>query len=480
VATAVAQAAGPAAEPVAMKPVKGAGLAEAVARCVRSGGRFLHLCDLPDGGLLALCDTAGGARAWRTPPLDPGAAVPRPSARGVPAALHAERALAAEGIRWSTDAPEVAVHGRGVFTFPLGPVRADVAESVAWRLLVMGDEVLGLRLDFGYKRRGVEAAMGEAGPAAGVALAERVTGTSPVAHALAYSHAWEAALGVEVPPAALFWRGVLAELERLHSHLGDLGSLASSTGLPVASAELLLLKEQVLQLCADLCGHRYLRGAVVPGGLAVRPPGGAAPDVAGRLQPLARRFGEIVQALDGSGSFLDRLHAAGRIPERCAAELQPVGPVGRACGLPYDVRLDRPYGAYREQAPRRVVERRSDAWARYRVRVGEVEASLEWLAQRFSGSVPAAGLRQAADLGAAARPGGDEAVFLARVEAPRGELLYLILPPAGGRAAPWVRLRPPSAANWALVPYAVAEGNVLQDVPIIDASFGLSVSAMAR
>ena len=454
-------------------PVAAADFGDAVAAALGQGDRLLTLCRLPGGEVGAVCDAPEGVRGWRAAGDGP---LARPSASGVVAALHDEARLEAEGVAWSTPAPQVRVHGAGVFTFPLGPVRADVAECAAWRLFVMGDEVLGLHMGFGYKTRGMERAMAEAGPEAGVLVAERVTATSVVAHAVAYAQAWEAALGIPPSPGAVAWRGVLAELERLHSHLGDLATLAASTGLPVAQAELILLREQMLRLNQDVTGHRYLRGVVGVGGLRRRPERGALAPA--RLTDMLATFADVIDELDGSTSFLDRLHGAGRIPAAWAAAVQPVGPVGRAAGVPYDVRTDRPYGPYLRGAPAPALETDADAWARYRVRVREVEASVAWLLERLRSPraldegpvVPSQSLPAHPVSGA-----GATAMALGRAEGPRGEVCYLVSP-----AGAWVRVRPASAVNWAVLPPAVAENNVMQDVPIIDASFGLSVAAMDR
>ncbi len=461
---------------MAVKPmaVRSAGFGETVAEALAGGGRLLALCRLPGGEVGAVCDPPAGVRVVAA---TTGGPLGRPSASGVVAALHDEARLAADGVEWSTPAPEVRVHGAGVFTFPLGPVRADVAESAAWRLFVMGDEVLGLHMDFGYKPRGMEQMMEEAGAEAGILAAERVTGTSVVAHAIAYAQAWETALGLVPPAPAVAWRGMLAELERLHSHLGDLAALAASTGLPVAAAELLLLKEQMLRLNQDLTGHRYLRGVVGVGGLRRQPDARAL--TAARLTGMLATYRAVISELDGSTSFLDRLHGAGRIPPAWVEAIQPVGPVGRAAGLPYDVRTDRPYGPYLDGAPAPALEADADAWARYRIRVAEVEASVAWLLARLpqSRALPQGAERcSLADLRrGAAQNAGEPAVALGRAEGPRGEVCYLVSPDG-----PWVRVRPASAVNWAVLPPAVAENNVLQDQPIIDASFGLSVAAMDR
>ena len=450
---------------------------ELARRLAAPGGRLLYLtriAGLPGASgagsgagadhLLALYDGPDGPAALAAPCGD---RPRRPSAEGVLVAWPYERYLERHGLPWADPLPVPPVAGRGVFTFPLGPVRGDVAESAAWRLDIMGDEVLGLRLGFGYKSRDYEAQMSAAPAGLALPLAERVTGTSPVAHGVAYAMACEAAFGLGAPPAAVHWRGVMAEIERLYSHLGDLAALANSTGLPAAGAELYILKESILRLCWRSTGHRYQRGAVAVGGLTARPSEAA---LAAGLREVGARFDGVVAALDGSTSFLDRLHTAGRVPPDAAAAWRPVGPVGRACGIDQDTRRDDPYGAYAGAgAPPVALAESADAFARYRVRVDEVRASSHWLLERLAAGDPGGSV--AASLGGAPVASAATVIGFARVEGPRGELIYVVGPG-------WVRTRTASALNWAVVSPAVSRGNVMQDVPIVDASFALCVSGL--
>lgn len=448
----------------------------AVGEAVAHGGRLLHLCRDGERRLLAVWAEDGGVTAIRCEESDE--PVSRPSTHGVWSTLLEEERLARDGLHWVEPAPAADVRGHGVFTMPLGPVRGDVAESAAWRLRVMGDEILHAELRFGFRRRGVEEAASAAGPQRGLAVAERVTGTSPVAHALAYCQAWERALGIEVPQTALDWRGIFAEVERVHSHLGDLAALASATGLPVASAELLVLRESVLQACRDLTGHRYLRGALTLGGIAAVPPSSALKALTETLSAVQRRLDAVIAGLESTTTFLDRLHGTGRVPPAWVERVAPVGPVGRACGLPCDTRAALRYGPYRAGAPGAVVRNGADAWARYELRAGEVRSSLAWLEGQVASVAAATGAAAGEHLLPVPAASGDD-VLVHRVEAPRGELVYLLAPDGGGRRG-WLRMRPPSAVNWCVLGPAVAAGNVLQDVPIIDASFALSVAAMDR
>jgi formate hydrogenlyase subunit 5 len=379
------------------------------------------------------------------------------------------RALARGEGRYGTG-PARTVAARGAFTFPLGPVRGDVMESVALTLTGMGDEVLGLRVDLGWKVRRVQALAVGLPVAEAVRVVEHTTATSAVAHALAFSQAVEEAQGRRVGGRAAVLRSLLAEIERVHSHLLDLAALASATGLPAAQQELMALRESVLRTAYALVGHRYLRGAVTPGGLAVDPGDRAWREAAMAVVALGPAVDRVVAELNATPSFLDRLNAAGVVRSQEAARMGALGPVGRASGAGPDCRRHRPYAGYVGHPPSPLpYDHAGDAWARWRVKTAEVRASLSWLEQA------AASFSDRCREEAGPSRGDGDGWGLGRAEGPRGEVVYAVrLDPGGRTAGVWART--PSLRNWALLPVAVARRNVLQDVPIIDASFALSAA----
>jgi Ni,Fe-hydrogenase III large subunit len=371
---------------------------------------------------------------------------------------------------WRGSAMRQTVTGRGLHRMPLGPVRADVAESIRYQLTVLGDEIHGVRLYPGYKRRHAAEAMAGSTPEQAVRVAERVTGTSPVAHAWAFSAAVEAALNVEVSPAAEAIRTLLAELERLASHLGDLALLASACGTIAAAADLYRQKEAVLRFNAQLTGHRYLRGMVTPGGVAFPPRVGAV-ELGRMVSALEREFGQIRRVLDHTNSFLDRLHGAGQIPNDWLTRLDLTGFVAKAAGAAHDLRWDRPYGLYetlcRDQQPCRLNQ--PDAFGRYFVRADEVQQSLVFLRRL---PWPSLGSETALQ----SRLPHASGTGYGLVEAPRGRLVYRVEVEDGTILG--VGLDTASRRNWPAVPPALANHNIMQDFPIVDASFALAVSSL--
>ena len=388
-----------------------------------------------------------------------GALRPRPGETGGPAVIEPDpRAL------------PLHVVGPGLFTIPHGPVRSGVFESIEYLVETPGEDIPHLNMRVFYKHRGVEKRFDGLSAGDGVLLAERTEGVASVAHALAYCHALERIAGVVVPWPAALVRVLHAELERLTNHLDAAVRLADAAGLAVAAARFGVHKERTARLVSRMCGSRFGRGVVIPGGVGALPQVSAA-DFLAEIGRLDKAVTGDAAVLMGTASFLDRLRGTGPLlPER-AREHGALGPVGKASGFSDDARRFRPYDAYPALGLGDVGPYSAgDALARLRVRWEEVRQSFHLL-------------RQAADkLGDAGDgplridcPAGDgRAVGWA--EAPQGEVLYDVRV-EGGRLA---RCYPRSASFHNLVLFhEVFAGDILTDFPFIEASFGLSVAGVA-
>ena len=157
--------------------------------------------------------------------------------------------------------------GPGLFTIPHGPVRSGVMESIEYLVETPGEDIAHLNMRVFYKHRGIEKRFERLPAADGVLLAERTEGVASVAHALAYCHALERLAGVSVPWPAGLVRVLHAELERLAAHLDSAVRLADAAGLAVATARFGVHKERIARLVSRMCGSRFGRGVVVPGGV---------------------------------------------------------------------------------------------------------------------------------------------------------------------------------------------------------------------
>lgn len=399
------------------------------------------------------------------PRLDPlilptsGAALPRPGASGAPTSI-------------TPDEHAIPRHvaGSGLFTIPHGPVRSGVFESVEFLVETPGEDIPHLSVRPFYKHRGIEKRFEGMTVGDGVLLAERVEGIASVAHALAYCHAIERMTGCSPPPPARLVRVLHAELERIANHLDVAVKLADAAGLAVATARFAWHKERLLRLVGRMCGSRFGRGVVVPGGVT-RLPSMAAGELRTELGRLQKSIAGDARALMDTSSFLDRLRATGPLPAEHAAEHGALGPVARASGLHDDARTTRPYDAYGALEPPQIRRHDGcDALARLRVRWEEVAASFDLSRGALTElDSPSGDLREPVDeiTGRA----------IGWAEAPQGEVLYEVWL-ADGRI---VRCRPRSASfhNLALF-HDVFAGDILTDFPFIEASFGISIAGVAR
>ena len=362
------------------------------------------------------------------------------------------------------------VAGYGLFTIPHGPVRSGVLESIEYLVETPGEAIPHLNMRVFYKHRGVENRFAGMTAADGVLLAERVEGIASVAHALAFSHAVERIAGCQPPPFAALVRVLHAELERIANHLDVAVRLADAAGLAVATARFALHKERVLRLVSRLCGSRFGRGVVVPGGVSA--PARLPPaEILAEVGKLRRAVTADAAALMATSSFLDRLRGTGPLSPGRAHQHGALGPVGKAAGYADDARLARPYDGYPSLAvPPLRSHAAGDALARLRVRWDEVDQSFSLLRQ-----VAEELSERSSDLPRLpCEPAHGRAVGWA--EAAQGEVTYDVRID-GGRI---LRCHPRSASFHNLVlMHEVFTGDILTDFPFIEASFGLSVAGVA-
>lgn len=309
------------------------------------------------------------------------------------------------------------VEGRGVFRLPLGPVRGGVVESGFFLLEVTGEDIHHMTFRLNLKSRGVEELARTMGVAEGV-----ISGTSGVAHSLAFLQAVEQAAHIPVPPRGQALRIVLSELERLTAHTSDLARTCQATGLSLAEAELWILVERLRRLAAALTGSRFFWGLAVVGGVHREP---EALDGLGEfLSRFEKEFFPVAYLALATPSHHDRLAGTAILRPEVALAHGARGPVARAAGIATDRRQDAAAG-YGDLLPRLCLADGGDALARTRVRMDEVAESLRLLRRQLA-ALPPGPLRREWTLPAEGlRPLGGP---------PRGD--HPPGPPGGGPPAP--------------------------------------------
>jgi Ni,Fe-hydrogenase III large subunit/Ni,Fe-hydrogenase III component G len=361
--------------------------------------------------------------------------------------------------------PFTEVGGEGVYEIPVGPVHAGIIEPGHFRFSVVGETIIDMKARLYFTHKGTEKLFEGRAPAAGVELAERISGDTTVGHALAFCQAVEAATGADVPERAKFVRVILLEMERLYNHVGDFGMIANDTGYAVAHSHCFRIRERLLRLNKRVTGNRLLRGGIVPGGVAVDIPTDL--DLPAEVDAALRDFEEIAELSLENTLVLDRLDGAGRLTTQTARDHGVLGYVARASGIDIDVRRDRPFAAYDRLSFRVPVFESGDVKARTLVRLHEARESSRLIRQAVD-RLPAGLLR----VPLPALPAFVPAFSL--VEGWRGAIIHWVMGGAEGHLDR-VKVMDPSFLNWRALSYALLK-NIVPDFPLCNKSFNQSYS----
>ncbi|BDG02571.1 hydrogenase large subunit [Anaeromyxobacter oryzae] len=361
--------------------------------------------------------------------------------------------------------PFFAVAGEEVHEVAVGPVHAGIIEPGHFRFQCHGENVFHLEIVLGYQHRGVERLL-EGGPdRRTVALVESIAGDTTVGHALAHARALEALCGIEAPPRAVALRAVALELERLANHVGDLGALATDIGFLPTASYCGALRAEFLNAVAEICGNRFGRGLVVPGGVRFDLPDGAAARLAGRVAHAWEKAAAAARLFFRAASVRNRTDGTGVVTTAVARELGLVGPAGRASGLAVDVRATHPFAPYETTPIPIVTHEGGDVSARARVRRKEAEHSAAFVVAALS-TLPLGPVRTDVP---APRP---DRLAVSLVEGWRGEICHAVRTGPDGRFARY-QIVDPSFHNWMGLQLAL-RGQQISDFPLCNKSFNLS------
>ena len=360
------------------------------------------------------------------------------------------------------------VEGESLHQIAVGPVHAGIIEPGHFRFTANGETVVRLEQRLGYVHKGVESLMRGATLAKAQRLASRLSGDSTVAYAFAFAQAVEAALAVKVPERGNYLRALMAELERLANHFGDIGAICNDASFSIMHAQCGILRERVLR-AADACfGHRLMMDCIVPGGVMADLGQDGAAILKTLLLEIRSRFPRLVDLYDNTASLLDRTVGTGKVRTDLARQFGAGGYVGRASGRQFDARKTPGYPPYSRLVFDIPVLEDGDVNARLWIRIHEVEQSLALIDQIMEG-LPSGPVRLEID--AAAAPASEG---LSLVEGFRGDILASVRFGDGGLLAR-CHLRDPSWFQWPLLEAAI-ENNIVADFPLCNKSFNCSYS----
>ncbi|MBI5223085.1 nickel-dependent hydrogenase large subunit [Candidatus Micrarchaeota archaeon] len=363
------------------------------------------------------------------------------------------------------DYPMVGTGAEGEFEIPVGPVHAGIIEPGHFRFQVVGEPILKLEARLFFLHRGLENIAEGKSYSEAVPLVEQIAGDETIANTVAYVQAVESFQGMKVPTRAKYIRTILMELERIYSHLADLGGMPTDVGFYLAASRFAILRESMMRLNMDLTGSRFLRGICTVGGLIRDLDDQKIQEVSSKLHSFLSNLDAIEVATLSSSTFIDRAYSTGTVPNALATELALVGPAARAAGVSCDVRIQFPYAAYDEVHVMEAIERDGDVLSRFLVKINEVKVSaaivLELIEKLKPGPI----------MTTESAPKSDFLGF-GWSEAPRGSCMFMVEGTSNGRIKR-LAVRTASFKNWRAAEKAVL-GNIVPDFPLVNKSFNLA------
>ena len=341
---------------------------------------------------------------------------------------------------------------------PFGPVHPSLKEPEYFKLYLEGEKIVQVVPRIGYVHRGIERAAQDRTWVQNIYLFERICGICSFAHSLAYTQTAERLTAFEVPKRARYIRSIIAELERIHSHLLWLGLVGYWTGFDTLFMWVWKDREHILDLFETITGNRVHKSFVTISGVRNDLPDHITEPLKKEMSYLAGRVDYYTDLVSTEETLVARTKGVGRIDQELARRLCPVGPLLRCTGIARDIRREDPYAAYDELIPEVKTSNQGDIASLLTLRLEEVRESCRLVTEAIE-KIPSGNVRLAVPR---VIPTGDS---VGHIEAPRGELFYFVRS-GGGMKPERVKIRTCTMAN-ILTATEMLKGHTLADVPVV-------------
>ena len=362
--------------------------------------------------------------------------------------------------------PYYQVAGEEIHEVAVGPVHAGVIEPGHFRFNCIGERVLNLEIQLGYQHRGVEPLLVTADLKRLPFIAENTAGDTSVGHGLCHAQAMEALGGVRIDEGATVIRTIAFELERIANHVGDLGALSGDVAFLPPANYCGRMRGDFLNMSLLLCGNRFGKGLVRPGGVRFPMDDDNRRDLSNRIGELKPQVAHTIELLFSTSSVRSRFEGCGAVSLADADALGLVGPAGRACGLAYDVRRCFPTEHYAKLEIPEHAQSTGDVWARAKMRADEVMQSIAIIEKLIAQPVETQVVDQP-DIAPAPNS------FVVTVnEAWRGELSHCVITDARGGIRRY-KIKDPSFHNWNGLSMSLRDTGI-SDFPLNNKSYNLS------
>jgi len=354
----------------------------------------------------------------------------------------------------------------GELALNMGPQHPSTHGVLHLTLHLRGETVVKAIPGIGYLHRGVEKLSESLAYEQLAPVFERDDYLGPTANSLGYVLAVERLAGIEVPRRAAWLRTLVAELQRIASHLVWLGTLGLDLGGALGGGTTLYMycfreREPILDFMERLTGTRFHTNYNLIGGARYDLDAETAAQAKELADRMERSLAELRSMTGKSGVFHARQRGIGVISADLALAVGVTGPTLRGSGVPFDVRRARPYDAYAELQFDVPTRQEGDALARFEVRLEEITQSAR-IVRQIADGLPEGPIFARKPLKNPKATRVKEGEIYSAVESPRGELGFYLV--ADGKAFPYrLKINAPSFCNLQVIQH-VAPGLLLADV----------------
>ena len=321
---------------------------------------------------------------------------------------------------------------------PIGPYHPLQEEPEFFSLVVDGETVVDVDVQIGYNHRGIEKLSERKTFDQAAFVVERICGICSTSHPFAYTQAVEDIISLEVPPRAKYIRTIIAEGERIHSHLLWLGLAGHFLGYNTVYMWAWKLREEILDVMEILSGNRNNYAMFKPGGVRRDIKEEDIPPVLKKIDSIVPTLQMLKKAVMDDPVLHARTKGIGVLTKEEAIDFCALGPTARASGVAKDVRKNSPYAAYGEMNWDMIVTKNGDVFDKVVVRVLEMFESIKIMKYCLS-NLPEGDI----DAHITSIPPGEG---IGHIEAPRGECFHYVLSDGTNRPVRH-KIRAPSYMN---------------------------------
>jgi len=370
------------------------------------------------------------------------------------------------------------------YSIPIGPVHPSLKEPMTFNFEIYGEHIENVNLAPGDNHRGIEFMGMQRNPIQIIYLAERICGICSASHPFAFCKAVENAAGIEVPERGQYIRVIIAELERIHSHILWAGVAAHELGFDSVLYISWRAREEVLDLLEYLTGNRINYGIFMIGGVRRDISKEQVPRIQKALDYYKDIYGKLEDIFLNDPTIALRTKNVGVLTKEDALRLCAVGPTARASGIKKDVRQDQPYSAYADLEVKAITpdvltgEINGDIYDRIIVRLLELVQSIQIIEQCLDNMPSGEIIKEKKLVKLLNQLKKAKGEGIGRHEAPRGECIHYVKLAETEVPEVW-KARAPTYNNlmtW--VPMLL--GQQIADIPIVIASIDPCIACMDR